>query len=250
MKNFLKIVVGAVLTFLVMGVNSISAHSSPENCTGSGLGIALYADSTQVHVGETVLLSVDVFNGGVAGPIVCDVSNVEAFLVTPDGISHSITLTRTALSNADMNHYANVVGYVVRTQDIQGGILRVTARDTGIVHQNDTDSQGGGNQSINIGVLTLPPTVTPPVVTTTSSPPPTIRNPRRGSRRHPIVVPVVTPAPIVTPYIAPVPVIIPSLPSTGFPPMNENASRDSLFLFAALVVVSLPVIMVFKKSSI
>lgn len=141
------------LLLLLFGSPKAHAQSRPPGCTGSGLGILLFTDSADVHIGDTLNYSVTVFNGTGDGPIVCDADGIQAFLVTPDGVTHPITLVRTALSSGQSDFYKNVVSYVVRAQDIQAdGSLRATARDTGIIYQNDTPSQGGGNQGVNTEV--------------------------------------------------------------------------------------------------
>lgn len=141
---------------LLLAPLAARAHVSPPGCTGSGLGILLYTSEADVHVGDTIHYSVTVFNGTGVGPVVCDATAIQAYLVTPDGISHPINLVRTNLSNGQSDYYMNVLGtnaYVVRAQDIQSdGTVRATASDTGVIHQNDTDSQGGGNQGVNTQV--------------------------------------------------------------------------------------------------
>lgn len=155
----------AILAFVsLMQVSVVDAHRSPVGCTGSGLGIALYSVSKKVSVGDSVPYSIDVFNGLTTGPVVCNASNIQASIVTPDGVVHPITLLRTALTNGQTDHYANVVTYVVRAQDIQSDqTLRATASDTGSIHQNNTDSVGGSSQGVNVGVLVTTP---PPVINT------------------------------------------------------------------------------------
>ena len=151
----------ALLLVALFGLskNSVSAHSSPVGCTGSGLQISLFTSAAQAHIGDTISFSVTVYNGISSGPIVCDASGITASLVTPDGQSHPITLVRTALTAGQSDIYTNVVTYVVRSQDVNAsGALTVTAQDTGAIHQNDTDSQGGGNQGVNITVI-VPPTL-------------------------------------------------------------------------------------------
>lgn len=119
-------------------------------CTGSGLGILLFTDATDVHIGDAIDYSITVLNGTGSGPVVCDASDIKAFVVTPDGVSHSVALVRTRLRSGESDYYTNVVSYVVRTQDIQpDGTVRTTAVDTGIIRQNDTPSQGGANQGVN-----------------------------------------------------------------------------------------------------
>src|SRR5436305_4291678 len=127
----------AAFVFLLFGTTQVRAHSSPPGCTGSGLGILLFTDSPDVHIGDTLNYSITVFNGTGTGPVVCDSTAIQAFVVTPDGVSHPITLTRTTLTSGQSDFYANVVSYVVRAQDVQpDGTVRATASDTGVIHQN------------------------------------------------------------------------------------------------------------------
>ncbi|MCR4328912.1 MAG: hypothetical protein NUV53_05415, partial [Patescibacteria group bacterium] len=154
-KFFLK-AISTVLSLLLFALwmTPTSAHISPSDCSGSGLGIGLYSSSNKVHVGDVISYSVDIFNGLGIGPVVCDVSDIQASLVTPDGQTHSLVLLRTALENGDLDSYSNVVTYTARVQDIQpDGTLVATASDSGVIHQNITNSQGGGNQGVNIEVL-------------------------------------------------------------------------------------------------
>jgi uncharacterized repeat protein (TIGR01451 family) len=143
----------ASLLFLLFGAPVVQAHQQPPGCTGSGLGILLFTDSPDVHIGDTLNYSITVFNGTGVGPVVCDADFIQAFVITPDGVSHPITLVRTSMSNGQSDYYTNVVSYLVRAQDVQpDGTVRATASDTGRIHQNDTDSQGGGNQGVNTQV--------------------------------------------------------------------------------------------------
>src|SRR5438105_2582113 len=143
----------ASVLFLSLGGPPARADQKPPGCTGSGLGILLFTDSPDVHIGDTLRYSITVFNGTGTGGVVCDAEAIQAFVVTPDFISHTITLVRTYLSNGQSDYYSNVVSYVVRAQDVRtDGTVRATASDTGIIHQNDTDSQGGGNQGVNTEV--------------------------------------------------------------------------------------------------
>jgi hypothetical protein len=100
---------------------------------------------------------VDVFNGFGSGPIVCDATEITASVITPDGVNHPLILTRTALSNSDRDSYHDVVTYTARTADVKSdGTLVATAKDTGIIHQNDANSQGGGNQGVNVTAIMNP----------------------------------------------------------------------------------------------
>jgi len=143
----------AGLMILLFGAPSAHAHASPPGCTGSGLGILLFTDSPDVHIGDTLNYSVTVFNGTGNGPVVCDATSITAQLTTPDGVNHPITLRNTSMVNGQSDYYSNIVSYVVRAQDVQpDGTVRATASDSGVIHQNDTDSQGGGNQGVNTEV--------------------------------------------------------------------------------------------------
>lgn len=169
-----------------------SAHRSPDTCSGSGLQISLFADYSEVNIGDVISYSVTVFNGIGSGPVVCDATGITAFLTTPDEIVHPITLLRTALTNGQSDDYPNVVTYTARTQDVKSdGTMTATASDTGTIHQNDTDSVGGAEQGLNTTVTVVPP-VTPPVI--------------------PPIIPPVTPP--VTPPVVP-PVTPPSSSSGG-----------------------------------
>src|SRR3954468_18273178 len=128
------------------------AHESPPGCTGSGLGIDLFANIGDVHIGDTIRYSVRIFNSPFPA---CDATGIQASVTTPDGVSNSITglLIRRSLVPGQSDFYTNVVTYVVRAQDIRSdGTVRATAQDNGDIHQNDTDSRGGGNQGVNTEV--------------------------------------------------------------------------------------------------
>jgi uncharacterized repeat protein (TIGR01451 family) len=126
---------------------------SPPGCTGSALGINLFTDAADVHIGDTLHYSATVFNGLPGSPqIACDASDIQAFITTPDGKTNNFTslLVRRTLLNGESDYYPNVVTYVVRAQDIQpDGTVRATANDIGTIHQNETPSIGGGFQGVN-----------------------------------------------------------------------------------------------------
>ena len=143
----------AGLLLLLFSAPAARAQGIPPGCTGSGIGITLFTSAPDVHVGDTICYGILVFNGTGVGPIVCDASNIVAFIVTPDGVSHPITLVRTYLSSGQSDYYPSVVCYVVRAQDIlPDGTVRATASDTATIYQNDTPSQGGANQGVNTEV--------------------------------------------------------------------------------------------------
>ena len=146
----------ASMAFLA-GTVPLRAHESPVGCTGSALGINLFTDTRDVHVGDTIRYSVTIFNGLPGSPrVACDATGIQAAVVTPDGKTNDITslLVRRTLSNQQNDFYTNVVAYVVRVQDIRpDGTVRATASDTGAIHQNETDSQGGGDQGVNTEVV-------------------------------------------------------------------------------------------------
>ena len=138
-------------------VSPIYANQSPPGCTGSGLGINLFGLPSSANVGDIIQFSVEVYNGTGVGPIVCDASDIQASITTPDGVTHPITLTRTTLTNGQSDTYTNVVSYVTQAGDIQpDNTWKATASDTGVIHQNEVNSQGGGNQGVNIDVIDAP----------------------------------------------------------------------------------------------
>src|SRR3954466_74521 len=139
-----------LLLSLLFGIAPAGAHESPIGCTGSGLGIDLFANIGDVHVGDTIRYSVRIFNSPLPA---CDATGIQASVTTPDGRSNSLTLVRTTLIPGQSDFYTNVVTYVVRSQDVRpDGTIRATAQDNGDIHQNDTDSRGGGNQGVNTEV--------------------------------------------------------------------------------------------------
>ena len=141
---------------LLLLFSAPAAHAQPQGvppgCAGSGLGIFLYTPTGDSHIGCTICYSVLIFNGGI-GPVVCDASNITAFVVTPDGTNHPITLSRTYLSNGQSDFYTNAACYTIRTNDIlSDGTVRATARDIGIILQNDTPSASTNEQGVNTEV--------------------------------------------------------------------------------------------------
>jgi uncharacterized repeat protein (TIGR01451 family) len=150
--NLFVLLVG--LACLLFGTPVSQAHESPPGCTGSGLGINLFTDVGNVHVGDTLRYSVTVFNGLPGSPrTVCDATGILAGVVTPDGLTNMIGLRRTTLLNGQSDFYTNVVSYVVRAQDINAdGTVRASAFDNGDIHQNDTDSRANTSQGVNTEV--------------------------------------------------------------------------------------------------
>jgi hypothetical protein len=144
----------SIFLLVLLGSTRARADISPPGCTGSGLGINLFTSSSDVHIGDTLAYSVTVFNGlAGTGRVVCDATAIVAGVVTPDGVTNYITLRRTSLSNGESDFYSNVVSYVVRAQDVRpDGTVRATAFDDGDIHQNDTNSRGGGDQGVNTQV--------------------------------------------------------------------------------------------------
>src|SRR5436305_10298967 len=107
----------AAFVFLLFGTTQVRAHSSPPGCTGSGLGILLFTDSPDVHIGDTLNYSITVFNGTGNGPVVCDATAIQAFVVTPDLVSHPITVLRTNMFKGQPDYYQTVDSYDARAQD-------------------------------------------------------------------------------------------------------------------------------------
>ena len=150
---FVWMVILAGLLSFSLGTPSARAQGVPPGCSGSAIGISLFTSAADVHIGDTLLYSVSVFNGIVGNPTSCDASNIVAWITTPDGVVHPITLRRTYLMHTQSDFYTNIVSYVARAQDIRpDGTLRATAEDTATIFQNDTPSMGGANQGVNTEV--------------------------------------------------------------------------------------------------
>jgi hypothetical protein len=259
--------IGTILFLFVLFASQASAHRSPADCLGSGLSINLYSNVTQVKIGDSVKYSAEVFNGLGSVAVVCDATDISVGIVTPDGASHQISVLHTMLSSGNTDEYSDVVTYVARQQDMKtDGTLTSTANVSGTIHQNDTDSQGGGNQGLNVTVLVeAPPVPTPTPVpsistvpTPSSSPSPTPSSSPTPSNIPAIVASVPTPTPAALPIYPPggggttfwsapsptptpsptplsvvvVPVAIvaiapvPYFPNTGLPPRGQGYSKS------------------------
>lgn len=88
----------AGMLFLPGVASAAGAGGVPPNCEGSGLGISLFTGLSDVRVGERVFYTLGVFNGTFGGlPVVCDANAIQAFIVTPDGLTNAVPLVRTTL---------------------------------------------------------------------------------------------------------------------------------------------------------
>ena len=126
------------------------AQADPPGCLGSGLGIALFVDRSQAHVGDQLNYSVLVYNNPFPA---CKASDVAAWIVTPDGVTNSIVLRRTTLRPGESDTYNNVASYTVRTEDLEQGIAIARAFDVGKIHQSDVLSDGMASQTVNTLIM-------------------------------------------------------------------------------------------------
>jgi len=77
----------AGLLLLLSGAPAARATQIPVGCTGSGLRINLFTSSPDVHIGDTLYYSINVFNGiPNTGRTVCDAEAIRAWITTPDGV--------------------------------------------------------------------------------------------------------------------------------------------------------------------
>ncbi|MHB8523457.1 MAG: hypothetical protein ACYDH9_22240, partial [Limisphaerales bacterium] len=53
----------AGLVCLLLAATAARADRNPPDCSGSGLGISLFTSIPDVHIGDTLFYSVNVFNG-------------------------------------------------------------------------------------------------------------------------------------------------------------------------------------------
>jgi len=146
-----SLVLSLYLLYLVFGALPAYADRSPDGCLGSGLNIALHTSANEVQIGETISYSVDIFNTAFPS---CDATSIHAEVITPDGVTHSIPLTRTTLLPEQSDSYGIVATYLVTAADVPAnGALTAFAFVSGVIHQNITNSTGGGNQSVNTSVV-------------------------------------------------------------------------------------------------
>ena len=156
--RWIRVMLVAGLACLLLAAPAARADRSPPGCSGSGLGISLFTSVPDVHIGDTLYYSINVFNAplpacdaGATNPAVAGA--IRAYIITPDGVSNAVVLRRTYLLPGQADFYTNVVSYVVRAQDVRAdGTVRATAGDEGDIHQNDTNSRGGGEQGVNTEV--------------------------------------------------------------------------------------------------
>lgn len=145
------------LILSILWITPASAHRNPSGCSGSGLGINLYTNISEAHIGDSISYSADIFNGTGDIPIVCNATNIQASITTPDGIVHPIPLLRTSLLNKELDSYSDILVYTIKNEDVEtNGTLLTTANVIGDIHQNDTNSLGGGNQGVNVQILSIP----------------------------------------------------------------------------------------------
>ena len=146
----------AVFTFWDSGTRTVEAHQSPAGCSGTGLGVQVFADKTFAVEGQTITYSVSV-NNELVGAIPCDVTNAFVNVELPDGTFVSVcpgggcTLTATATTNGnpagpDCNPdgtcgfnvpsgtpltAVGTVPYIADNDDVQGGAWVAFARVNG-----------------------------------------------------------------------------------------------------------------------
>ena len=256
--------IGFSLLLLLLLAGEVSAHRSPVECSGSGLSINLFADKAQVKIGNVISYSAVVFNGSLSGPIVCDATEITASITTPDGQDHPISLKNTALSNGKVDDYANVLSYTARKEDVKSdGTLTATAKVSGNIHQNDTDSLGGGNQGLNVTVIadviipipeqsptpssTPPPATVPSPVTPAVVIPPVVVPPAppsgggssSGGGGGYVYYQTPTPSPVIVATTSTTTIaIVPYFPNTGLPPREQNHSIGSRVLSGLVKIIS------------
>src|SRR5450759_1712836 len=159
----------AGLLLLLFSAPAARAQGTPSGCQGSGLGIFLDTPPADSHIGCRINYGVTIFNGGTGPRLFCDASNIVAYVVTPDNISHPLLLGtlittawegggahvgRTYLRNGQWDYYSNVVSYVILAPNINplDGTVRATATDIANILQNDTTSWSTNEQGVNTEV--------------------------------------------------------------------------------------------------
>jgi hypothetical protein len=137
--GLVEVLVG--LGLLLLEAPAAHADQSPPGCAGSGLKISFSDILSDVHIGDTINQTVKVFNepfpscdAGETNPAAAGA--IQAYVVTPDGVTHNLALRRTFLAPGDSDSYTNVFSYVVRAQDIHpDGTVSITAFVQGNIHQ-------------------------------------------------------------------------------------------------------------------
>ncbi len=142
-----RVLVGLVV--LLVTVAAAYADRSPAGCLGSGLGITFVASLADIHIGDTIHYNVTVFNSPFPA---CDAGQtdpaaagaVQAFVVTPDGVTNALALRRTFLVPGDTDEYTNVLSYVLRAEDVfPDGTVHTTVTVQGEIHRSAFIPGGG-----------------------------------------------------------------------------------------------------------
>lgn len=127
------------------------AEIIPPGCAGNGYGISLFVDKPTAHVGDT--LNYSLYVGNQVFPA-CRAEQIVANIVTPDGVTHPIQLTRTILDPGQSDIYENVVTYVIRSQDLgPQGNVRAQARSTAVINQNISNETSENFRDVNTLVV-------------------------------------------------------------------------------------------------
>src|SRR5262249_23729308 len=93
-----------------------AAEIIPDGCKFNGIFIALVVDKQTAHVGDTLFYSLVIGNAPFPA---CRAEGIVTSIITPDGVTHPMTLKRTVLNPGESDTYDNVVSYVLRSQDIK-----------------------------------------------------------------------------------------------------------------------------------
>jgi hypothetical protein len=128
------------------------AEIIPPGCTFNGIFISLGVDKQNAHVGDTLSYSMVIGNSPFPA---CRAEQISASIVTPDGVSHPITLSRTILNPGDFDTYENVATYVVRQQDVKPeGIVIGTGNMAAFVNQNVVNENATIFKDVNTIIIT------------------------------------------------------------------------------------------------
>lgn len=143
--------------FVLFSTTLRAAEGIPPGCSAD-IQISLHGDMGVARIGDTIRYDVNIMNGHQTPRIVgCQATNIHAWVTTPDGVVHPMTLLRTTLNDLEYDSYPSVVSYIIRAIDVKpnGRVESVANVTAAIMVDAGAPLQGGAFQPDST-MVTLP----------------------------------------------------------------------------------------------
>ena len=134
--------------FVLFSTTLRAAEGIPPGCSAD-IQISLHGDMGVARIGDTIRYDVNIMNGHQTPRIVgCQATNIHAWVTTPDGVVHPMTLLRTTLNDLEYDSYPSVVSYIIRAIDVKpnGRVEAVANVTAAIMVDAGAPLQGGAFQ--------------------------------------------------------------------------------------------------------